>query len=218
MKERGIIMSGQNPKLILDGRKTQTRRIVKFPDRLLDDGAMPAICHGFGDWGSSVGWSFYVAGTGNKTLECPWGVAGDRLWVRETFQITRYWKHAPNRIRLDGYYLSDGRPFCVVLTADESAKFRKWKRKTGNFPSIFMFRSMSRISREITKVRVERLQDISRADAEAEGIKCRHCKGYTDNRTGCTCIKHYATLWDSLYGKGAWEKNPWVWVLEFKCA
>ncbi|MEY2500608.1 MAG: hypothetical protein QOI07_942 [Verrucomicrobiota bacterium] len=192
MTEGPIIFNSEMICAIWDGRKTQTRRIVK-PQ-----------------------WQGYPLGNSDYQREiiarCPYGVAGDRLWVRETFRITRWWKHGAARIRLDGFYISDGCPFCVVLTAAESAKFCKWKRKLGNFPSIFMFRSLSRILREITKVRVERLQDISEEDAEAEGCAffpvISHATGYR------YAFQH--KVWDSLYGQGAWEKNPWVWVLEFK--
>lgn len=75
----------------------------------------------------------------------------------------------------------------------------------------------SRIALEIVSVRVERLQEISRAEAQADGVICRHCKGYSDNECGCTCINLYRNLWNSTIGKRhPWDSNPWVWVIGFK--
>jgi len=119
-------------------------------------------------------------------LTMPFGVPGDHLWVRETFKpINEMECHYRAQI---GWHV--GGP---------------WK------PSIFMPRKFSRITLEITGVRVERLKDISEADAMAEGITLR---GTTRFENEC-CIA-YKQLWDSINGPGAFEKNPYVWVIEFK--
>jgi hypothetical protein len=167
-------------KAILDGRKTQTRRIIK----------------------SVVS---YVA--------CPYGVAGDRLWVRETFARC----HPGLLQKLDpdldsahwfNLYRADG------VTSNYIADYgNQWT------PSIHMPRWASRLTLEITKVRVERLQDISEEDAKAEGISLRDDSMLYEpggEHGTLTAAQAYANLWDSLYGKGAWEKNPWVLVIEFR--
>jgi hypothetical protein len=170
MKERPIIMSGDNPKLILEGKKTQTRRIItsRWNDCQQRD-----------------------------LIElCPYGVAGDRLWVREK------WKprgEAPDRDMVE--YATD--PICL------NSRFR-WK------PSIHMPRWASRITLEILKVRVERLQDISASDCEAEGIYFSNSLSYRDYEVKIALKSSYRILWDSLHGKGAWDKNLWVWVIEFQ--
>ena len=119
----------------------------------------------------------------------PYGQPGDRLWVRETFghfECNQHFKPGCNV-----YYRADGN--CLEL--------EPWR------PSIHMPRWASRITLEITSVRVERLQDISEADAIAEGV-------YTD--PACPAYDAYAQLWDEINGLGSWEANPWVWVIEFR--
>jgi hypothetical protein len=221
MKERGIIMSGDNPKLILEGRKTQTRRVVRppphvdwqplgvglyHPSKVAKDGEVFPGKEVFGMWDEDGGWA------------CPHGVASDRLWVRERFEIHRWWRRKKHLAEIHGSYCCQPGEFCTTLTPDESELFIEWKRKHGGFPSIFMFRSLSRIALEITKVRVERLQDISAQDCVDEGIDPYFGKkrSYSPTKTIRLCKEAYAALWDSLHGKGAWDKNPWVWVIEFK--
>jgi len=120
---------------------------------------------------------------------CPYGHRGDRLWVRETFQK---WP--------DGYaYRAD---YQDAELAD--SVHAPWK------PSIHMPRAASRINLEITGVRVERLQDISRGDAMAEGCPFPNMAQGDDPR------KWYADLWHSINGPDSWGLNPWVWVVEFK--
>lgn len=182
MKERSIIMSGDNPRLILEGRKTQARRLVKNPNF--------SVVNGRPHFAKADG-SFY---------DCPYGIAGDRLWVREAWHtdnpeyIARY-KAEP--------YLGDPDPdnaqICYRADLVHENSGCVWR------PSIHMPRWASRITLEITKVRVERLQDISEEDALAEGQPC-------NDRTARS---NYMILWDSLHGKGAWNNNPFVWVIEF---
>jgi hypothetical protein len=142
---------------------------------------------------------------GNKVVRCPFGEIGDRMWVRET--------HAP---MLGGGW---------VYAADYSAERLKQKDGKGFWkPSIFMRREASRISLEIVSVRVERLQDISEADAIAEGIEPVQMPTgevmYDDylepGAMMARPVSSYATLWDRINGAGAWSTNPWVWVVKFK--
>lgn len=125
---------------------------------------------------------------------CPYGRPGDRLWVRET------WSQHPQFA--DIAYRADGEEF------EDSDGFLwqpKWK------PSIHMPRRESRITLEITGVRVERLQNISEADATAEGTP--HSLHLPAGRTA---VENYYHLWECINGDGSWDANPWVWVIEFR--
>lgn len=190
-RERGIVMSGDNPKLILDGRKTQTRRIIKpQPPR-----SEWTRVKEYADSGMSEVQPNYF-------MRCPYGVAGDRLWVRETFWEELY----PTKNSPKVYYCADG----TCPRGDQVVCKR---------PSIHMPRWASRITLEITKVRVERLQDISEEDAIAEGFDPPPAYMSLSAKYFCKSTREqYRELWDSLHGKGAWDKNPWVWVIEFKRA
>jgi hypothetical protein len=138
------------------------------------------------------------------TDECPHGKPRDRLWVRETWA-------RPDR-RADN--LS---PW--IYAADYAARpLLRWK------PSIHMPRWASRITLEITDVRVERLQDISEADAIAEGVvrdflegdKATLWRNYATSGTTICPVFSYQTLWESINGPGSWDANPWVWTINFK--
>lgn len=185
MKERGIIMSAPMVKALLDGSKTQTRRIVKpQPDA-------ESVMHcNFGH-----GWS--------EALRCPYGVAGDRLWVREThaFHVCHDKSKSIAKCGSQGD---------LVVYRDESSNHPYSAHMRGKWrPSIFMPRWASRITLEITGVRVERVAAISIEDCLAEGI---HPEGSVDT------VGMYAKLWDELHGAGSWQLNPWVWVLAFQRA
>lgn len=108
-------------------------------------------------------------------IRCPYGVPGDQIWGKETFttdgNLSNRNVAEPNRIRCHGTYTADNTPFVALLTEDESSKFHQWREQSGTKPSIFMFRSLSRIQRTITEVRAQRLQDITEQDAMAEGIE-----------------------------------------------
>ena len=143
------------------------------------------------------GHEFSVAGHDHR---CPYGQPGDRLWVKETH--IRRGDSAIYRADLDG-----------VEAAGMGAMYGGWK------PSIFCKRIHSRLTLEITAVRVERLQDISMADAVAEGVEPtegRLWKSYTSSMAFSHPASSYASLWESINGPGSWAKNPWVWVVEFK--
>lgn len=208
MKERPILFSTEMVRAILEGRKTQTRRIVKKQP------------HGAGEWVRQLAsWLFPNVNPYIK-LKCPYGQPGDRLWVRETwfndmsFGSPEYYYRANGEFdeQFERHRLGQVGPF-------------KWR------PSIFMPREASRILLEVMDVRVERLQDISEEDAKAEGVtdvefypddgfplSVGHMVGKDDGNTmlHTTRVKAYSTLWESINGKGSWDKNPWVWVIEFK--
>ena len=168
IKEKPILFNTEMVRAILDGRKTQTRRVVdlkkypQYPDKL---DSLDAI------------FSTFPCQSG-----CPFGQVGDRLWVRETWATDD---------RKNFFYRADGETYNAGL---------KWK------PSIHMPRAASRITLEITGVRVERLQDISEEDAIAEGIP------YQGN--AFDTIGAFSDLWNSIYG--TWDQNPWVWVIELE--
>ena len=133
---------------------------------------------------------------------CPYGVAGDRLWVRETWKRDTLAQHA-------GYiYKAD----CDEKKAKDYQGF--WK------PSIFMPRHASRINLQIEKIRVEQLQEISDGDAEKEAIKRNHSVHWPDGDPGYmddVMRRNFAATWDTINGKKhPWKSNPWVWVIEFK--
>lgn len=185
---------------LLDGRKTQTRRIVKG---MALDWLQPGMF--------SPG---YVASPGS--LLSPYGFAGDQLYVRETFFAYGRWETRHNvKKGRDEWHFVDMTLECDRIyqyVVDEPDVPLQWDRggaQTGWYrrPSIFMHRAASRITLEVTNVCVERLQDISEEDALAEGsVNTLNPRSW------------YAELWDSLNaarGSG-WSVNPWVWVVEFK--
>ena len=184
MKERPILFSAPMVKAILDGQKTMTRRV------------------------NSIG-EYYIS-----DKKCPYGVVGDRLWVRETWYYEEHMHDSTEGMpdlpcglyshRL--VYKAD----CTDYPVNVGVGRQGWK------PSIFMPRWASRITLEITGISVERLQDITEEDAMKEGIPmeidCPECD---------TARKKFKNLWDSINGRGkkpgkAWNDNPWVWVIEFR--
>ncbi|MGQ5810450.1 hypothetical protein ACUNIU_21440 [Serratia sp. IR-2025] len=211
MKERPVIFNGEMVRAILDGRKTQTRRGIN-PQPTLSERT------GFNWKGAAYGiGSTYrdtVRNFANCFKTCPFGAVGDRLWVRETWaeagarapELQLYRANYPEHV---------GREYENVPPASEI----RWT------PSIHMPRWASRITLEITAVRVERLNDISEEDAKAEGVKPAGdmLPDYPD--TFLTPKGDFATakvafqrLWQSIYGEESWAVNPWVWVIEFKRA
>lgn len=214
MKEKPILFSGEMVKAILDGTKTQTRRVVKgkfIPGpydvvQLVGDEEV-------GLWAPrSKSGKMFIDHTW-RPFRCPYGVPGDRLWVRE-----RWWtKYEPNQNRSwagVGEYCKDT---CVNIHG-------KIKDRDGYHPSIHMFRWLSRITLEITDIRVERVQDITEEDARAEGITDGGCLICGEHEP-CGCSNPqpdardaFAWLWDSINKKRGygWSTNPWVWVVEFR--
>ena len=201
MKERPILFKGPMVRALLDGTKTQTRRVVKMKRHQQIEER---------EDGTPWPWMYDGDRDADSWMACPYGQPGDRLWVRETFaegihQLAdvNHWAYAAD-------------PF-----GNQQRLGDRWK------PSIHMPRWASRITLEITGVRVERLQDISEADAIAEGIE-RQDDGIgwrrgpitadvpnTATRTAFPKLA-YQSLWESINGPGSWAANPWGWVIEFR--
>lgn len=194
MKERPILFSSAMVLAILANTKTQTRRAIK-----------PQPTHF-----NPVGVPRRVVPDGGPSdmIRCPYGQPGDRLWVRETFAPRTLGAWSVLDQHMKPLYRAD---------ADRPEWKRIWR------PSIHMPRWASRITLEITGVRVGRLQDISEADARSEGCTQNH-NGYFwggPHQTGgmkqmATALQAYQDLWESINGPGSWDANPWVWVLEFR--
>lgn len=196
-KKRPILFGGAMVRAILDGSKTQTRRVVK---RAIIGEPHCTVSDAESGLALSNLWV-----DDEEMFSCPYGQPGDRLWVRETFSANEL---------MECEYKAD----------------RGVKPPCGWTPSIHMPRWASRINLEITGVRVERLNDISDANAKAEGLKYhplyKEWGGVEDHpcsRPDCPKWRWYETpkdafkyLWESISGAGNWSDNPWVWVIEFK--
>lgn len=205
MKERPILFNGPMVSAILEGRKTQTRRIIKpqpYAGWMPDVGIYhPTIIDREGE--AFPGDPVFGAYDEVDGRPCPFGQPGDRLWVRETFSESEPC-HLGGRQQPTIWYRADNnRPDWAN---------RNWK------PSIFMPRQLSRITLEINEIRVERLQDISEADALAEGfLGYRASDGYDiDTFRDVEPKQEFNNLWESINGVGSWDKNPWVWVVKFQ--
>jgi hypothetical protein len=202
-KERPILFSGPMVKAILAGIKTQTRREVKWPKKAIDaDGAVLHETRS-GNWWPVAEYDGY-----EKWLDCPYGKVGDRLWVRETWR-PEFWG---NDGAVKVTYQSDE----LSLVFDAEVIGDDWQMPKAasnkNVPSIRMPRWASRITLELTDVRVERLQEITPEDAICEGIWCYAM----EKRLAGHWTTAFARLRDEINGPGSWELNPWVWVVSFK--
>ena len=205
MKEHPIIFSGPMVRAIQEGRKTQTRRVVK-PRIKNAYGFYPADTFWVGEHPNGGFWAvdnpngpthYMVRDTTKRTgFPCPYGIPGDRLWVRETFWID------------DG----DRQPF-YKATEEHPEIFQKWK------PSIHMPRWASRLTLDVTDIRVERLQEMSFYDWVADFCPTpNEQEKALASFVGASNQRRMAQdLWDSINGKKyPWESNPWVWVVGFK--
>lgn len=224
-----MIFNGEMVRAILDGRKTQTRRIMKnqpagdYPDT-------PALIRSVGG-----GFQWYGHYGDSSIFNCPFGAVGDRIWVRETWGVVSHELDEDGRIQPwspdrpataihempfgNGYYTGH-----AIYAADGEFTWGDddgyedgrscWK------PSIHMPRAACRILLEVTGVRVERLNSISQEDAQAEGMELTGWRPtYSDPDSGgevWTPYDNFAQLWESIYGEESWKANPWVWVIEFK--
>lgn len=209
MKERPILFSGPMVRALLAGTKMQTRRALK-PQPSANTkrffNTLPLDRAGFSIDGP---------------ITCPYGQLGDRLWVRETFQplFADGMQHGD-----EGIDWGTGAGYAVRYPAtDEIVEWVDGDDEVTSRckPSIHMPRWASRLTLEITAVRVERLQDISRADAIAEGLDfvpdgaaAHGIKGLATSWSNDP-RKSYRALWESLNGDDSWDANPFVWVIEF---
>ena len=218
MKERGMIFNGELVRAILDGRKTQTRRVMKVQPEsnqlglLLITDSTKRSDIGKYHWAESNATGNHVR---SKLFSCPFGAAGDRIWVRETFcpvDDTQYGGEKWVDYRATPRY--EASHPAGWDSAPNDAEALKWR------PSINMPRWASRILLEITDVRVERLNAISQEDAQAEGMELAGWRPtYSDPDSGgevMTPYDNFAELWSSIYGEESWNANPWVWVISFK--
>ena len=220
MKEHPILFSGPMVRAILDGRKTMTRRVVKCDYNSMHLGRR------LSEWGLSedprqydgkelwnwVGrkqpqigdWIWRLQCDVDDTFDAPisnlYGKPGERLWVKEALGC--FDGEIPDSY--EGRYAADGK-----------VAFHGWQWKCNYLPGMFMPRCASRITLEITGVRVERLQEISEDDAFAEGVSDK--VGPEEEDYTLSAEEVFQKLWDSINGKKyPWKSNPWVWVIGFK--
>lgn len=213
MKERPILFSGEMVRAILEDRKTNTRRCDELLD-VIEGGQPPPMLEWFGKRFGFIG---RLPDGSTVFSPCRYGGPGDRLWVRETFFIDHYEfypdgplpKERP-AVVYDSHllYRADGSCCEQLGECQCEGKGARWR------PSIYMPRWASRITLEILSVRVERLRDISEADALAEGID----DGWlVRNKLSNDRLLGFQFLWDGINGeKHPWASNPWVWVIKFR--
>jgi len=208
MKSRPILFSAPMVRALLAGTKTQTRRVAKHPHVLSAKriNSYPGHTLFYCALQETV-----VGAASVGAVACPYGVPGDQLWVRET------WAH---HVQAQSAERDEDGPFVYAADGPQALQARLASKWT---PGIHMFRWASRITLEITAVRVERLQDISEADALAEGVTPKWepgCSGRLMEAIGGFSFRPaasaYADLWEQINGAGSWDANPWVWALSFK--
>lgn len=212
-KERGMIFNAEMVRAILSGQKTQTRRIMKVQPVL--KGSFYEV-YGAG-WGKGVK-SVPVVHGHSLSNNCPLGIVGDRIWVRETWQCVSYSLGEHGYVEDVDYKKSIPKTkpveprWGVTYEASELEPKDREERGFPWVPSIHMPRWASRILLEITNVRIERLNDISNKDAKAEGYPAELAAdgGYYDP------FLWFRNLWDGIYPEQSFKHNPWVWVIEFK--
>lgn len=235
MKELPILFSAPMVRALLEGRKTQTRRIVKEQPTSVGRYCVPfspeeAYRNGF----LLERWPEQERMMGNfgrcVRVHCPYGKLGDLLWVREAFQPL-----LANGVKWSDADYATGEGYAINYVATEGRKefaCARDERITDRITSpIHMPRWASRITLEVTEVRVQRLQEISGADCRAEGIatcdippdeegprRIGYMVGPDDGKSGLDVRPQdsYRKLWESINGAGSWDANPWVWSLTFK--
>lgn len=218
-----IIFNSEMVRAILDGRKSQTRRVVKGDVHKYSDAVLAADGSGDVKFINEM-----VPGVGiarSDWIKCPYGKVGDELYVKETWCCHLIYDDKRPSVLPEIKYIQNGIVFMSDVYKGEKST---WMGKTR--PSIFMPKRFSRITLSITDIRVERVQDISVKDAIKEGAFLNRCSCKEMNRppktnmealfrqTGCHIHgTEFKALWDSINGKKhPWEENPWVWVITFK--
>lgn len=205
---RPILFSGAMVHAILEGRKTQTRRVIKpQPEYAQRDGRLLRL--------EEINPDLWPTATARLLPSCPYGAKGHRLWVRETWAV----RSLPSGLWVE--YKADGDNIPLPGPDEHDIRDEGGKVDLARYatpadhwrPSIHMPRWASRIDIEITGVRVERVQDISEEDAIAEGIP-----PWDRDPNGVVPRIGFASLWDSINGERGygWDANPWVWVVEFR--
>ena len=236
-KERPILMQARSVQAIIEGRKTQTRRIIK--PQPVDVGfgrncEVAPYCTGT-DWPLAYYEMRGACWNSSSPLKCPYGQPGDRLWVRETWQEF-YASSRGSRYEAGIRYLADGAERIVQAPME---RFAGDHRRDGNGlrwrSSIHMPRWASRLDLLNREIRVERVQQISEEDCRAEGVQREDLPSDPDNfhppgsygfvpgihpfpkgRIYPRPQEAFAELWDDTNGKGIWQKNDWVWVIAFR--
>lgn len=213
---RPILMSAPMVRALIEGTKTQTRRIVKPqpPAGYVRHCLYHAPVYGWTNVLDDFTDNWFK-------VRCPYGQPGDLLWVRERWTFVNVQRRG-DQSELVVAYNADGadlpnRPAIFVHDPDS----RWYDAALGWFdrrkrPSIHMPRWASRLTLRITDVRVEQLQDISDEDAKAEGVR-RHDWQYENGEGPETYRDAYACLWDHINGEGSWDQNPWCWCIQFEC-
>lgn len=209
MKERGMIFNAEMVRAILDGRKTQTRRVMNVQPESNQFGLLHITSStkrsdiGKYHWAESNATGNHVR---SKLFSCPFGAVGDRIWIRESFfPAPLEMQYTPPRKTMWNIAYRDGVQMEKLAPAEYNPLIYNYERWT---PSIHMPRWASRILLEITNVRIERLRSMSQDDARAEGV----IAASGPMEAGLA----FRELWDSIYGEESWKANPWVWVIEFK--
>ncbi|WP_093053230.1 hypothetical protein [Variovorax sp. YR634] len=222
---------------LLDGTKTQTRRVVKgLSDKMWIEATAAdgfAVCY---DSEPSCGTGTWEVTEHSQPITCPYGLPGDRLWVKETWRTAASLDgKSPSSIAMsciDAGYRKPWAPLAYEADGHRNSEWRGFELNGEAEPgktrvSIHMPRWASRIDLEVTSVRVERLQDISEEDARAEGISAHRKGGWhweqppagiegTNHFGFKTARDAYRALWEQINGAGSWAANPWVWVVEFR--
>jgi hypothetical protein len=202
MKAHPILFSAPMIHALLEGRKTQTRRIIKGKNIFI----------------SASGAVMDMADGHIKEIKFPYGEQGGYLWVRETWYCDHYkvqrglsFKEVPDARELLYYRATD---------CDKNGScYTGFSGETMDVPwnsSIHMPRWASRLTLKMTGMKVEQLQDISEADAKAEGVQVRDIFYPDESRTDYSYCHQFRLLWESINGEGSWDLNPWVWVPEFE--
>lgn len=200
MKQRPILFKGEMVRAILDGSKTQTRRIFKNQPQMIVEKKTQIW-----DGDNSVLLGLLT----QSGIECPYGQVGDQLWVRETWRTDdsldskapSTFASWPVKYEADGKVLANG-----AFHGNTKGKTRV---------SIHMPRWASRITLEITNIRIERLNDISEEDAKNEGTTP---SGVGSNLNHLKYRAGFQSLWESINGNDSWHINPWVWCISFRKA
>ncbi len=204
MKERGILFTPENYAKCVAGTKTQTRRIVKPQppcecEYLINGASSHALCRSLKH---PELWVPPKATSKDHRLACPFGQPGDRIYAKEV-----HWKYGAFAMTGKGKrFVAANRDarFDVTEPADKRWAVDSWRKRS----PLFMEKKDARLWLELTAVRVERIQQISYDDERAEGVTLgRECN---DRHSG------FIALWDSVNGAGAWERNDYVWVLDFR--
>lgn len=217
IKERPILFSGSMVNAILEGRKTQTRRVLKTqPPKWIDKYERSASDLHWLPSGVFLSDPSGVLGRGSVSvrmnespIRCPYGTVGDRLWVRETWRERGSAQREDGKVGVGSTFYSD-----LLYRADGHEYDGPWR------PSIFMPRKASRINLEVTDTTVERLRDISEADAIAEGMIQVGNRWSSDEGqpVSVSALRAFEDGWHALNAKRGfgWDTNPWVWMIEFR--